>query len=285
MGIYDREYYGGDEFRPLRPLNNKSMVTLLIIANIIVFAADFLFTNTSHAIVEAFGLTPQTPLNFRWWQFITYGFTHDPGRISHILFNMATLFFLGRSVEDRLGRWEFFRFYMLAIAICGIVWCVIHRGENSMLIGASGATTAVSMLFVFLFPQATLMLYFAIPVKAWVVGVIIIVANMLQPMGSGVAYDVHLVGAGFAALYFFGKLNFGFLGSYLGNFKSNLGPGRKRLKIHRPSDQADERSQKDEQESDRILDKIYRQGESSLTAKERRFMEQYSKRVRQKRDH
>ncbi|MCR9293109.1 MAG: rhomboid family intramembrane serine protease, partial [bacterium] len=256
MGIYDREYYGGDEFRPLRPLNNKSMVTLLIIANIIVFAADFLFTNTSHAIVEAFGLTPQTPLNFKWWQFITYGFTHDPARISHILFNMATLFFLGRSVEDRLGRWEFFRFYMLAIAICGIVWCVIHRGDNAMLIGASGATTAVSMLFVFLFPQATLMLYFAIPVKAWVVGVIIIVANMLQPMGSGVAYDVHLVGAGFAALYFFGKLNFGFLGSYLGNLKSNLSPGRKRLKIHRPSDQSNERSQKDEQESDRILDKI-----------------------------
>ncbi len=260
------------------------MVIILIIANLAVLLADFVFTGNTHDLVNFFALKPSTPTDLTWWQFVTYGFTHDPLRIQHILFNMASLFFLGRSVEERLGKWEFFRFYMVTIILCGLVWCLLHRGDNSQLIGASGATTAVSMLFVFFFPQATLMLYFAIPVKAWIVGVLIIVLNFLQPMGSGVAYDVHLVGAGFAAVYVFGKLNLGSLGKVFEDWQAALRRKRSGLKVHNPSGAGDERAQRDEQESDRILAKIHREGESSLTPKERKFLEKYSRRVRQKRD-
>ena len=288
MGIYDRDYYQDDEIRPLRPWDNKSMVTLLIIANAAVFLANFLFTGGNNALAHVLALTPDTLWNFHWWQFVTYGFTHDPQRITHVLFNMLTLYFLGRSVEDRLGKAEFFRFYMLAIVLCGLVWVVLHQGRPQSLIGASGATTAVAMLFVFFFPQATLMLYFAIPVKAWVLGVLLIVGNLFQPMGfagegSNIAFDVHLVGIALAAIYYFGKWNLSYLGSVWGSWKTKAQIRRRGLKVHEPHREADEKSRQDEQESDRILDKIYREGESSLTAQERRFMEKYSRRVRQRR--
>lgn len=286
MGIHDRDYYQENEVRPLRPWDNKSMVTMLIIVNVAVFLANFLLSAGNGALARSLALQTETLWNpLHWWQFVTYGFTHDPQHIGHILFNMATLYFLGRSVEDRLGKWEFFRFYMIAIVLCGVVWCGLHQSNPGSVIGASGATTAVAMLFVFLFPQATLMLYMAFPVKAWVVGVLIIVGNLFQPMGSaGVAYDVHLVGAAFATAYFFSKWNFGFMGAALSQWTSNARRKRSRLKVHDPAEgNRVERPNKDDAESDRILDKIYREGEDSLSAKERKFMEQYSRRVRQRR--
>lgn len=290
MGIYDRDYYQ-DELRPLRPWDNKSMVTLLIIVNVVLFVANFIFSPDTDALSRNLAVEPQNLWQpVYWWRLVTYGFTHDPGRINHILFNMVSLYFLGRSVEDRLGKWEFFRFYILTIVACGAVWCGLHAGSGNWLIGASGATTAVSMLFVFFYPQATLHLFGAIPVKAWVLGIMIIASNLFTPMGfSGesagpqVAYDVHLVGAALAAAYFFGKWNFGFLGSFLGDMKTRAKQKSRGLKVHKPAAEPDGQPSKDELESDRILDKIYREGEDSLTSKERKFMERYSRQVRKRR--
>lgn len=289
MGIYDRDYYQADELTPLRPWDNRSMVTTLIIVNAAVYIANFLFTAGSGALSNALALHADTILQpTRWWQFVTYGFTHDPDGLTHILFNMLSLYFLGRSVEeDRLGKWEFFRFYMLALLLGGLVWAGVHSGPMTLR-GASGATTAVAMLFVYNFPQATLRLYFAIPVKAWVVGVLIVVGNLFTPMastseGPAIAYDVHLVGVAFATAYFFGKWNFGFLGEFYGNTRRTIKQKRRGLKVHSPDADDSASSTKDEQELDRILDKIYREGEESLTSRERKFMQRYSRRVRQRR--
>ncbi len=207
--------------------------------------------------------------------------------MNHIFFNMLSLYFLGRSVEDRLGKWEFFRFYILAIVLCGAVWCGLHAGNNEILLGASGATTAVTMLFVFCFPQANLLLMMAIPVKAWMVGILIIVLNLFTPnmegQGNRVAYDVHLVGAAFAAVYFYGGLNLAFLGAFIRDLQTKWRGRRQGMKVYRPTREAGGKSARDDQESDRILDKIHREGQDSLTAKERKFMEQYSRQVRQRR--
>jgi membrane associated rhomboid family serine protease len=288
MGIYDREYYQENELRPLRPWDKRSMVTLLIIANVVLYFANFLLTAPpSNALTNALSLKPESLYSpLKWWQFLTYGFVHDPGGIGHILFNMISLYFLGRSVEDRLGKAEFARFYLFTIVLCGLVWACIHQGSSG-LIGASGATTAVAMLFVFYFPQATLMLYGVLPVKAWVIGILIVAGNVFQPTGVGasnVAYDVHLVGAAFAAVYCFGKLNFGFLGSFWSDVSGSLKRKKSGLKIHRPdSKKATPRPDKDALEMDRILDKISSKGVDGLTSRERKFMERYSKQMRKKR--
>lgn len=285
MGIYDRDYYQENELRSM-PWDNRSMVTMLIVANVALYVANFLFTSTTNAFTETLVLDSQALRNpTQWWQLLSYGFAHDPSRIGHILFNMATLFFLGRSVEDRLGKWEFLRFYLLTIILCGIVWCAIHGGGPGGLLGASGGTTAVAMLFVFFYPQSTLYLFGAVPVKAWLVGVMIIVGNLFTPMtGDGrVAYDVHLVGAAVAAGYFFGGWNLGFLGSWWGSASGKMKRAKSRLKVHDP-DKVESQHSKDELESDRILDKILKEGQDSLTSKEKKFMERYSRQVRERRE-
>ena len=106
---------------------------------------------------------------------------------------MLGLYFLGQYVERLLGRWEFLRFYLLAI----VTGCVVHTarvyfmvpevtapdGSTLLnpnvnpwavpLLGASAGVTATVMLFIFNFPREKLLLVFAILIPAWLVGVII----------------------------------------------------------------------------------------------------------------
>jgi hypothetical protein len=134
------------------------------------------------------------------------------------------------------------------------------------------------MLFVYNFPQATLMIWGVLPVRAWVVGVITVVVDVFGST-KYVAYDVHFAGFLFATLYYYGGLNFGGL-SFQRLRVSNPFKRKPKLRVHKAEDQTPSR---DEIEADRILDKIYREGQSSLTPSEQKFLENYSRRVRQKR--
>jgi hypothetical protein len=102
--------------------------------------------------------------------------------------------------------------------------------------------------------------------------------NFVNQPGN-VAVDVHLIGIIFAAAYFFLGINFGGfgdLGGVLRRFKRKwFGP---KLKVHSESGREPDESQ----EADRILAKIHEQGKDSLTSKERKFLERYSRSVRDK---
>jgi membrane associated rhomboid family serine protease len=286
MGIYDREYYQADELRPLRPWDNKSMVTLLIIANVAIHIANFLFTRREGAIANLLSLRPDDIVNpLGWYRLVSYGFVHDPGSIFHLVFNMLTLYFLGRQVEEKYGKWEFLRIYLVSLFLCGLGWCLLrYMSGNTLaqLVGASGAVTTVAMLFVFSFPQATLMLYGVIPIKAWVLGVMLVVMNLLGGSQT-VAYDVHLIGAVLAAVYFYGKLDLAFIERFIHSTKTSLSSKRRGLKVLRPDDAPELAPARDEQEADRILDKIHRMGKDSLTKREQAFLERYSRKVRKQR--
>jgi hypothetical protein len=103
-----------------------------------------------------------------------------------------------------------------------------------------------------------------------------------QGQGDHVAHEAHLAGAVFALIYFKTGWN---LGRWLPSFRSwksfswkGLKP-RPKLRVHKPAAQEQDLGQ----EVDRILEKISTQGESSLTAAERRTLEEASRRYQQKR--
>jgi membrane associated rhomboid family serine protease len=283
MGVTDRTYYR-DEVPGLRPWDRYSMITNVIIINVAIMFANLLFTSRDNGLVELLLLRPGDlvrPLD--WYRFLTYGFTHEPRVISHILFNMLSLYFLGQAVEQRYGRWEFLRFYLVTIVLGGLVYCLIRLvvpgAGNAPVLGASGGVVGVVMLFVYNYPQATLMLWGVVPVKAWLIGVITVLINVFGTQ-SHVAYDVHLTGIAFATLYYFGHWNLGVLGQGWSHLSGSL-KRKPKLRVHSAED--DSPSSRDEVEADRLLDKIYREGQSSLTPKEQQFLERYSRRVRQKR--
>ncbi len=281
MGIYDRSYYR-EEIPAFQPWDKYSMVTNLIIINAVVLVLNFLFTNRDDAISNFLELRASDLAEpWNWYRFLTYGFVH--GDVMHLLLNMISLYFLGQAVEVRYGRWEFLRFYLLTIIVSGLVFGLLRLVTDlpqRPVVGASGAVVGVSMLYVYNYPQATIMFAGILPLKAWVFGVLMVLGNL---MGTSryVAYDIHLVGIACATAYFFGNLNLGFMenagASMRGMFKR-----KPKLRVHREEDEESVPT-RDEAEADRLLEKIHRQGQSSLTAKEQKFLENYSRRVREKR--
>lgn len=283
MGIYDRAYYRDEGFRPLTPWDQRTAIAIIITINVALFVLNFLLTARSRGVEQLLLLDPSRMSNpLEWYRLLTYGFTHSSLDVTHILFNMMSLYFLGRAVEDRYGRTEFSLFYVTALLLGGLYWTLRAWGQGSNMLGASGAVTAVCMLFVFCYPLVEIRFLGLIPMPAWIMGVLIIALNMYGGR-RGVAYDVHLVGAAFAAVYFYGGLSFRSVESWLGGLKLSWKKKRSGLKVLRTDEDPEPVSNKEEREADRILAKIHASGQDSLTAAERKFMEAYSQSVRKRR--
>jgi membrane associated rhomboid family serine protease len=303
LGIYDRDYLR-DEYEQERRGSPfpavQSMTVALIIANVALFLLNYLFSPPQNPddlgwLTEHLSVSNYTIVRpWLWWQFITYGFAH--ASMGHIFFNMLGLFFLGRTVEEMYGQKEYLRFYLTAILVCSLIWAVgmmifdpllVFRVDKpvSILLGASGAVSAVVMLFIFRNPQATLLMFpIPIPIKAWVVGVLMIAGNIYLSFqspkdGSHIAWSVHLAGIAFAYFYFRGRWNLGNVLQGLRQLPKFL--TRPKLRVHQPGDDSEPLDLIEEM--DRILDKINRQGESSLTKQERRLLEIASRELRKRR--
>jgi hypothetical protein len=137
------------------------------------------------------------------------------------------------------------------------------------------------VLFVLHYPRVKVLLFFVLPVPAWVAALIWVVYDSIgtfRPIGN-VAHSAHLAGMAFAYLYFRFHWNLGKLmpGKFsLGSFKP-----RPRLRVHDP--ESENRYDKLDAEADQLLEKVSREGVDSLTASERRKLEAYSRRMQQRR--
>jgi membrane associated rhomboid family serine protease len=283
MGIYERDYYQGNRQPGVHLGSEWTVVGKLIAINAAVFIIMSLrIAPQLSDWMAASSLSLSEPSKI--WQLLTYGFAHDVSNAGHVIFNMFGLFVFGRDVESKYGSKEFLRFYLVSIVLGGLLFAA--RGlvlqTSGGVIGASGAVAAVVILFCVNFPKRTLLLMFVFPVPAWAIGMLLIVSNLF---GAGwmtdqpVAYDVHLVGAGFALLYY----RFGW---NLGRWTPNLSGGKKwlkpksKLKIHEPTGEDPYRSL--DSQADELLAKVKREGVESLSDGEKRLLEDYSRRMRQK---
>jgi membrane associated rhomboid family serine protease len=301
MGYQDRDYYRGEQ--AANPLAG-SVVVKLIAINVIVFLVNLFFAQSPEQsqdnwIMKLLSLQPHAVTHPKqWYQFLTYGFAHDPEGLAHIGFNMLGLYCFGKALEERYGWKEFLRFYLAAIVLGGVIWSLRNTYLNSYLVpnfggqpfpaaglwGASGGVTAAVILFCLLYPRATILMFFVIPTPAWLAGLLIVVIDMFGGGRDRIAHDVHLTGAAFALAYWALGWNFGRLPgmSGLGRMARSLGKAmqpKPDLRVHDPETYYEDL----DEEADQLLEKIGREGEGSLTPRERRMLEAYSRRMRQKR--
>lgn len=294
MGIYDRDYYRD---QPSQPgfLGPRGVVVTLVLINVALYLIDGLFFGDTHLLTIRLAASDQVLTRpWLWWQLLSYGFVHSPSP-GHILFNMLQLWFLGREVEHRYGSAEFTRLYLVMILIGGLAWAIERRliasPEPAILLGASGAVCGVVFLFVLNFPNRTLVLFpIPIPIQAWVLGILLVVLNIAGAVSQqgNTAFGVHLAGLGFAYLYFANNWH---LGNTLGRWSLRNWRRGPRLKVRRPEEEEhSSQSAEDAElatelaaEVDRILEKIHREGEESLSGRERRILEEASRKYQQRR--
>ncbi len=284
MGIYDRGYYPEQPAGDLAPSwNQRSAVANLILVNVGVFIANAFSSDRVNGWLALQALDIQQP--WMWWRTLSYAFAHDGINIWHILWNMLGLWFLGRSVEERYGRAEFLRIYLLSALAGGVGWLLRHGlfdGPAGAVLGASGAVCCIQMLFVLNFPKATLLLWGIVPMPAWLLGILLVLGNFGSGP-AGIAYDVHLIGILFAVAYFGLRWNFSALEGVTDTLRLRWARWRQpNIRLHRPAARPSS-TDADDARADKILQKISEHGQVSLSGEERKFMERYARQMRQRR--
>ncbi len=185
--------------RQFRYKNINSWVFILAV-NVIVYLSIQLFSN----IVYYTSLVPlYVYFKHYYWQFFTYMFTH--ASFWHLLSNMFALFVFAPVIERKIGTGEFLLFYILVGVLSGIASYFTYWYSGmyyTVLLGASGAIYGLMFLFTMLFPEAVLLIFGLIPIRAPLLILIYFFIDFFGMFSTdGVAHLVHLYGLLFALLY------------------------------------------------------------------------------------
>jgi membrane associated rhomboid family serine protease len=147
-------------FPPLTPATRA-----IILINVLVFLIELV---AMRPLLLHFALWPLGPDSlFRPWQLITYAFLHEG--IPHIFFNMFALYVFGPALEQYWGPRRYLAYYFVCVIAAGATQLAVERltGSGGATIGASGGIFGILLAFGILFPRVRLLLFFAIPMPAW----------------------------------------------------------------------------------------------------------------------
>ena len=276
----------------------------IIIINALFFLAMYVTPRYGIDLTQMMGLHFFLASDFKIYQLITYMFMH--GNFAHILFNMFAVWMFGRIVESAWGSRRFLIYYL----ICGIgaglfqeIAQYIDYAASGMsaydsvnigtaiipmdtylnmltTVGASGAVYGILLAFGLSYPEERLFIIpIPIPIKAkyFVIGYAVIeLVSGLSSSNDGVAHFAHLGGMviGFLLILYWTKQN-SMSGGYLEKLKNWFQNRRKpKMKVHYGEKEADyqynARKRDDQEEIDRILDKVRKSGYESLTVDEKK---------------
>lgn len=120
-----------------KSITSLAPVTMVLIGiNVLVFLGQWLIPSlTEYLVFLNVGPSSEYGTALRA---LTSGFAHDPNQISHILFNMYSLFVLGTLLEPALGKLKFLLIYFASL-FGGIVGVIVLNPFGYAVYGASGA--------------------------------------------------------------------------------------------------------------------------------------------------
>lgn len=207
MGIHDRDYYRDGSRGMFETFGQQGATVWLIAVTSVIFFAQLVTRDIGNNAIDEYGIYRYDRVaDGELWRLITSVFLH--GSLLHLVFNMLVLYWAGSRLEDRYGSSELLAFYLCAGLFAGTLR---FAAEATGLVppsearGASGAVTAVLVLYACLYPRQTVRLYFLFPMPVWVLVVIVVGLDALGVVGGGnpqVGYLAHLGGAFFGLLYY-----------------------------------------------------------------------------------
>jgi membrane associated rhomboid family serine protease len=270
-----------------------SMLTWLLSAVAAAFVVQIVFARSFPIGLEwTFGLTPMGLRAGHVWTLLTYGFLHSTDNLLQVIAYLLVIYLAGREVLPIVGGRRFLALYASALVAGGAFWVALHWRQPGLLTGASAPVSALVILYACFYPnrETTLLLFFVLPVtlKPKYIAYALLAIDLCgcvfyEILGAAspfyAAHSAHLGGMAAAWVYF----------RYLHDSKWSFAPGRPEIELPRwmkqrgpvkaaaaaPSysvnigDRGHLRA-----EVDRILDKINSDGFGSLSADEKRVLDE-----------
>jgi len=127
---------------------------------------------------------------------LTSGFLH--GDITHLAFNMLTLYFFAPIVLDTFGNVNFLYVYFVSLIAGSLLTMYFHKNDfHYRAVGASGAVTGIIYSSILLYPEMNLYLFYAIPIKGYVFGIGYLLYSIygMKAKNDNIGHTAHFGGA------------------------------------------------------------------------------------------
>jgi membrane associated rhomboid family serine protease len=264
-----------------RSIYVKSWVIRLIIFQTAVFFVQIVFSQVgigdqsgslSDLLVYYLGLRPILVMEkFYVWQLFTYIFLH--GGFVHLFLNMYALLIFGVPVEQAWGGRRFLAYFCFTGLGAGITIMIINTviGDiTTPTIGASGAVFGLLLAFGMLFPDAEILLFFVIPMRAKYLVLLYGGIELYSLYSSGgqspISHAGHLGGIIFGLLFFLIIRKRGI------SFKSKIIKARLNREVGRRQARMEQSVRPEESPLSAILARVKSAGPDSLTDDEYQYI-------------
>jgi membrane associated rhomboid family serine protease len=156
------------------PKPGRGLTVLLVIMSALGVATALLTTlGVPHAGI-LFALLACSPRHvlFAPWTLVTSGLITSPVSWSHLFFSLLGIYFLGAPLERRWGGWRFVLFLAAAVLVGNLVILAVSavasdaRFHPDLVYGPSAAIAAIAVAWSREYPDATVNLFFFLPVRA-----------------------------------------------------------------------------------------------------------------------
>lgn len=188
---------------------------LIVLACVIVFAWEALLpANERSASLYEFGTVPTRiasafvggqaiPIVRELLRLLSGIFVHVD--FPHLLGNMVFVLIFGLSAERLLGARRFLSLYLICGALANLCGALFYQGSEAVIVGSSGAVSAIVGAYITLFPNARLGLVIPLGLfMEWVrmpasilIGIWMLIQVLFALAGpnlAAVAWPVHLAG-------------------------------------------------------------------------------------------
>lgn len=131
------------------------------------------------------------------YRMISSAFLHAD--ISHLAFNMLTLYFFAPIVCNYLGNFSFLLVYFGSLVFGSLLTMIFHKNDyNYRAIGASGAVTGILYSAILLEPNMSLYLFFIpLPIPAYLFGIGYLLYSIygMKAKNDNIGHTAHFGGA------------------------------------------------------------------------------------------
>lgn len=127
---------------------------------------------------------------------LSSGFLHAD--MTHLIFNMLTLWFFAPVVISYLGDLSFVLVYFGSLIFGSLLTMVFHKNDYGYrAVGASGAVTGVLYSAILLQPDMMLAIFFIIPMPAYIFGILYLLYSIygMKAKNDNIGHTAHFGGA------------------------------------------------------------------------------------------